>query len=69
MLYGGLCAITGAQSWRALRVVKAFDLNCLHNHFKKYSQHREGFTNSPCTFPAVDARCLRPVRHDEWYRE
>lgn len=73
MLYGGLCAITGAQFWRALRVVKAFDLNCLHNHFKKCLRHREGFTHSPrtfsCTLQVADALFLKLVRHDENLRE
>lgn len=36
----------GARSLSlALRLVKSFDLNCLHNHFRKSSWEREGFTN------------------------
>lgn len=37
--------ITRPHIWRALRLVKSFDLNCLHNHFKKSSREREGFTD------------------------
>lgn len=42
--------ISAAQSWRALWVVRAFDLSRLRNHFKKCRWHHEGFANVPAYF-------------------
>lgn len=62
LVWRGFSVITRPHIWRTLRLVKSFDLNCLHNHFKKSSWEREGFTNGLPTFTRLHSYSLRVCR-------